>query len=381
MVARDRRSTYLIAALEPLDDQAQEDAGKRLLAAFADDPRVTLGGNPVANHEISKTIEDDLREPKSCCAADRPHLLLPLPRLRRRPARPVAGVVTVLVSFFLLRALASVTSLSIYALNLVTGLSIGLSIDWSLLLLARYREERASTRATYSSHCVAPHPGRTDDLLQRGHRRRGARDADRLPAALSALDGIRRDHRLCSCRSPQPFFFLPSSACSADRAVTLPRWLIPGDSPSRGRSRMRSARLDVRRPLPIVAVVVVLMIAIASPALGVRWTTVGASSLPASTQAYRADALINRSRAFPANSGSLHRSRGAAGGRFPQFAPSPNVRGSNRASAMSLSHDEAQERRLADRPGLGRRAVQRGGAGDRAGASDGRSALPGVRGR
>ena len=47
--------------------------------------------------------------------------------------------------FFLLRGLASVTSLSIYALNLVTGLSIGLSIDWSLLLLSRYREERVST--------------------------------------------------------------------------------------------------------------------------------------------------------------------------------------------------------------------------------------------
>src|SRR5262249_59371512 len=41
--------------------------------------------------------------------------------------------------------LPSVTSLSIYALNLVTGLSLGLSIDWSLLLLSRYREERAQT--------------------------------------------------------------------------------------------------------------------------------------------------------------------------------------------------------------------------------------------
>jgi hypothetical protein len=44
-----------------LDDDHQEAAGRRLLTAFADDRRVTLGGNPVANHEISKTIEDDLR--------------------------------------------------------------------------------------------------------------------------------------------------------------------------------------------------------------------------------------------------------------------------------------------------------------------------------
>src|SRR5262249_36533792 len=47
MVARGRRSTYLIAALRRLDDKEQEEAGKRLLAAFAGDPNVILGGNPV----------------------------------------------------------------------------------------------------------------------------------------------------------------------------------------------------------------------------------------------------------------------------------------------------------------------------------------------
>ena len=35
------------------------------------------------------------------------------------------------------------TSLSIYALNLVTGLGLGLAIDWSLFIVSRYREELA----------------------------------------------------------------------------------------------------------------------------------------------------------------------------------------------------------------------------------------------
>jgi hypothetical protein len=56
-----RRQTYLIAALRPLDDKQQEEAAKRVVSNFADDPHVTLGGNPVANEEISKTIEADLR--------------------------------------------------------------------------------------------------------------------------------------------------------------------------------------------------------------------------------------------------------------------------------------------------------------------------------
>jgi hypothetical protein len=46
----------VIAAPRPLDDEAQEDAGKRLLTAFAGDPRVTLGGNPIAEHGVSTTI-------------------------------------------------------------------------------------------------------------------------------------------------------------------------------------------------------------------------------------------------------------------------------------------------------------------------------------
>src|SRR5262245_3010665 len=51
---RDGRSTYVIAAVRRLSDSQQEDPGRRLLAASAGDRRVTLGGNPVANHEISK---------------------------------------------------------------------------------------------------------------------------------------------------------------------------------------------------------------------------------------------------------------------------------------------------------------------------------------
>src|SRR5512132_4257296 len=146
MVARDRRSTYVIAALRPLSDAEQEATGKRLVAAFAGDDRVTLGGNPVANEEISKTIEDDLRRAELLAV---PLLVLLSFFIFRGVVAsllaPIAGAITVIVSFFLLRELASVASLSIYALNPVTGLSIGLSIDWSLLLLSRYREERART--------------------------------------------------------------------------------------------------------------------------------------------------------------------------------------------------------------------------------------------
>src|SRR5262249_61119121 len=125
MVGRDGRSTYVSAACRPLDDTQQEEAGQRLLTAFANDPQVRLGGNPVANHEISKTIEDDLRRAE--LLAIPLIVVLSLFIFRGFVASllaPLAGVITVIISFFPPLQLASVTSLSIYALNLVTGLSI-----------------------------------------------------------------------------------------------------------------------------------------------------------------------------------------------------------------------------------------------------------------
>jgi RND superfamily putative drug exporter len=306
MVAADRRSTYVIAALRPVDDQAQEDAGKRLLAAFAGDPRVTLGGSPIANHEISQTIEDDLRRAELLAVP----LIVVLSFFLFRGfvaslLAPIAAVLTVIVSFFLLRELASVVSLSIYALNLVTGLSIGLSIDWSLLLLSRYREERAATddlrlalrRALvpagrtifYSALTVAASLATLLVFPLRFLRSMGyggiIASAVAMLAALVVLPALLR------VLGPRV------------DALTLPRWRDPRRLAEPGRWSHALGNLDIRRPVPVVAAVVLALVVTASPFLRVHWTTVDASSLPKSAQAYQADTAVNRSGAFPPNSG------------------------------------------------------------------------------
>jgi putative drug exporter of the RND superfamily len=306
MVARDRRSTYLIAALRPVDDQAQEDAGKRLLAAFTGDPRVTLGGNPVANHEISKTIEDDLRRAELLAV---PLIVLLSFFLFRgfvaSLLAPVAGGATVIVSFFLLRGLASVTSLSIYALNLVTGLSIGLSIDWSLLLLSRYREERAVTgdlrlalrRAVlpagrtifYSALTVAVALATLLVFPLRFLRSMGYGGI--IAAAVAMLAALVLLPSLLRVLGPRI------------DTLALPRWRDPRRVAEPGPISKALGRIDVKRPIPIITAVVLFLVAVATPALRVHWSTVDASSLPASTQAYEADSVINRSSDFAPNGG------------------------------------------------------------------------------
>src|SRR5262245_28211717 len=307
MIARDRRSTYVIAAIRPVSDAEQEATGKRLLTAFASDPSVTLGGSPVANHEISKTIEDDLRKSELLAVP----LLIVLSFLIFRGfvaslLAPIAGAITVIISFFLLRELASVTSLSIYALNLVTGLSIGLSIDWSLLLLSRYREERARTADLHLALRRA--------LTRAGHTilfsaaTVAASMAALLVFPLRFLQSMGYGGLVASTVAMlTAIIVLPVVLRLLGPrvdALTLPRWRDPKRLAQPSSLWRGVGRLATEHAVPEATVVVVLLLAIASPVFRVNWTTVDASSLPASAQAFQVDQAINHSSEFMPNSGT-----------------------------------------------------------------------------
>jgi RND superfamily putative drug exporter len=51
------------------------------------------------------------------------------------------GIVAVLGTFVILTVLSGFTEVSVFALNLTTGLGLGLAIDYSLFIVSRYREE------------------------------------------------------------------------------------------------------------------------------------------------------------------------------------------------------------------------------------------------
>lgn len=56
----------------------------------------------------------------------------------------VIGVLAMLSTFFVLSGLVHLIDVSVFALNLVIGLALGLAIDYSLLVVSRFREELAT---------------------------------------------------------------------------------------------------------------------------------------------------------------------------------------------------------------------------------------------
>lgn len=138
-VSRDGRSTFLAATL---DAGAHEDAVvSSLTERFAGRDDVTLGGSLLADKQISDRIGGDLGRAELLAFPLLVLLSLVFFRGRATVLPLVVGIFTVLGTFLALRAINEAYGLSIFALNLVIGLGIGLAIDYTLFLVTRYREE------------------------------------------------------------------------------------------------------------------------------------------------------------------------------------------------------------------------------------------------
>ena len=143
-VSNDRRSTYISVALRPTGDKEWQEAGADIAEQLEGRPGVVVGGAAVAQEQVNKQVEKDLRRAEMLAF---PLLfLLSFVFFRSLVAAllPVMiGALAIVGTFLILRIASEFGSISIFALNLTTGLGLGLSIDYSLFIVSRYREEIA----------------------------------------------------------------------------------------------------------------------------------------------------------------------------------------------------------------------------------------------
>jgi uncharacterized membrane protein YdfJ with MMPL/SSD domain len=145
-VSRDGDSTYIAVRLAPTDDGDIQDAGERIADALADEPGITVGGGAIAQLQANEQVEEDLRTAELYAFPILFLLSLLFFRSLVAAALPLlVGGLTIVSTMLMLSVAAELGSISIFALNLVIGLGLGLSIDYSLFIVSRYREEIAKT--------------------------------------------------------------------------------------------------------------------------------------------------------------------------------------------------------------------------------------------
>ena len=103
---------------------------------------VYASGAGVITHAINHKIEKDLALAESIAIPLTFLLLAFVFGALVASAMPlVVGVSAILGAFLIIYIITLFTSVSVFALNLITGLGLGLGIDYALLMVNRYREE------------------------------------------------------------------------------------------------------------------------------------------------------------------------------------------------------------------------------------------------
>lgn len=141
LVSRDGRETLVLAAFAKQEDSMH--AVEHVRSQLAGDG-VRFGGNDIAFDEVNERTTSDLRRAETFAF---PILLLLSFWVFRgliAAALPLlVGGFAIVLTFLVLRIVDQFAGLSIFAVNLVTGVGLGLGIDYSLFVLSRYREELA----------------------------------------------------------------------------------------------------------------------------------------------------------------------------------------------------------------------------------------------
>jgi uncharacterized membrane protein YdfJ with MMPL/SSD domain len=305
MVSRDGRSTYVVAYFKPLSDSKLKDDAQQIENHFAGRGDVRLGGQAIANAQANTQVSHDLAHAELLAF---PFIfLLSLLFFRSLVAAmlpPLLGGLAILATFFALRIVSSFVDLSVFALNLVTGLGLGLAIDYSLFMVSRYREESASSgfgvvalRRTlqtagrtilFSSLTIAVAVAALAIFPQRFLYSMGIAGA--LVALLAAALALVVLPAILTVLGPRV------NALSPKR---LQRAADRDSRPADSGFWYRLSRLVMRRPAPIAVLSAAFLIALGIPFAGIKFITVNAKALPASASARQVDYALDHQ--FPPN--------------------------------------------------------------------------------
>ena len=151
-VSRDRRTTFLIAALAPertndLNNNVVPDLRTTVREALARVPGasdfdVKITGNPALDYDV-RTIsaQDTARGEQRALPLTLAVLVLAFGALVAALLPVIVGVLAITIALGLVTVAAQYQTMSVFVLNIATMVGLGVGIDYSLLIVTRFREE------------------------------------------------------------------------------------------------------------------------------------------------------------------------------------------------------------------------------------------------
>jgi RND superfamily putative drug exporter len=302
LVSKDGRSSY-VAASFPENGGGVLDTVRPRLERI---PGVTIGGNDIARDQVGEQVSEDIARAELLAFPILFLLSLFVFRSVVAALLPLAvGGATIMLSFVVMRFVnGTIEPMSIYALNLITGLGLGLAIDYSLFVVSRFREElergldtSAALRATMTT------AGRT---VLFSSVTVAAALASLLVFPLRFLYSMGVGGLVCALMAALVATTLLPAILAAlgprVNALSPRRWqesIHRDASGERGGFWYRLSHTIMRRPVPVAAGAATLLIVLGIPFWGIKFTGVDAGVLPRDHSARVVDDALAKE--FPPN--------------------------------------------------------------------------------
>jgi len=286
---------FIYADIENYDFDGYGAVGKIIAEKFDGEYKsleVYAGGGAVVTDAINSKIKTDLLLAEGIAIPLTFILLAFVFGALVASAMPlVVGVGAILGSFFFTYLLTLVTDVSVFALNLITGLGLGLGIDYALLIVNRFREEMHNGKSVEESAIITVGTaGKT--VFYSGLT---------VMVTLSALllfplnflksfgyaGVIVTLFAIFGALIPLPAL-LAILGKKVDKGVTRKSGLAPKED---GRWAT-TARLVMARPLPVVIASLAILIVMALPIANIAFAQVDSRVLPESNRAAISSAVV-----------------------------------------------------------------------------------------
>ena len=273
LVSTDGTQALVLATLDA--DADEEAVAESVLETYDGQDDVAVGGSAVIGLQLGDTVSEDLGRAELMAFPLLALLSVLFFRGRAALMPLVVGVTTVMGTFLVISGINQLYGMSIFALNLVIGLGLGLAIDYTLFLVTRYREELA---------VQGPGLGAIATTMRTAGRT-VAFSAATVAVALAALTTF-------------PLGFIKSmgiagavvAVVAATAALVITPAMFGLWGAKLGRKRVaatedagrwyRFSHAVMRRPGAIAVVTGLVMLLLAAPALRAEWTPIDSSVIP-----------------------------------------------------------------------------------------------------